>query len=131
MVESNLDRISAQIGFNIVESFKHKEDFEKLETIVNKALGILIEDGLFAYAIWLKSRGDKERKYTKTIENKSLELLKNKNINLTNKNDLMTAILDDISTNIQKTLLARQLLEKMLIYARYRAKALQKSGEMS
>ena len=45
-------------------------------------------------------------------------------INLTNKNDLIEAILD-ISNELQKTILAKQLLERMLIYARYRAKALQ------
>ncbi len=129
MIESNLDRITAQIGFSIAESFKQKEDFEKLETIVNKALGVLIEDGLFAYVVWLRSRSDREKRYAEAIENKSLELLKNKNINLTNKNNLMTAIIDDISKYIQKTLLARQLLERMLIYARYRAKALQKGSD--
>ena len=126
MVEGNLDRISAVTGFHIVESFNQQEDFEKLETTVNKALGILIEDGLFAYVVWLRSRGEKEKKYTKVIEEKSLELLKDKNISLTDKNDLMFAILDDILQYIQKTLLARRLLERMLIYARYRAKSLQK-----
>jgi hypothetical protein len=42
------------------------------------------------------------------------------------KEKLRKAILKEIASNIQKTLLTRQLLERMLVYARYRAKALQK-----
>ncbi len=129
MMECNLDRVSAQIGFDIPEQFKRKEDFEKLETIANKALGVLIEDSLFAYAVWLKSRSEKEKKYAERIENKSLKLLKSKDVSLTDKNDLITAIRDDITTSIHKTLLARQLLERMLVYARYRAKALQSGSD--
>ena len=123
----NLDKISAEIGFDLAETFKNKNDAEKLETIVTKALGILIEDGLFAYTIWLESRGNRERKYAAEILNKSLDLLKDERIKLVNDGKLRDAILG-ISENIQKTLLARQLLERMLVYARYRAKALQKEG---
>jgi len=129
VTEYNLDRISAEIGFELAEQFQRKDDFEKLETIVNKALGVLIEDGLFAYVVWLKSRSEKERDYAKRLEDKSLKLLKSQSISLTDKDDLLTAIRDDITTSIQKTLLARQLLERMLIYARYRAKALQKGSD--
>ncbi len=122
----NLDMISAQFGFSIPELFKQqKEDLEKIETLANKALGIIIGEGLLAYAVWLKSRSEKEKKYAKVIENKSLELLKSECIKLTNKEDLTEAALE-ISESIQKTLLARQLLERMLVYARYRAKAMQK-----
>lgn len=123
----NLDKISAEIGFDLAETFKNKDDAEKLETMVTKALGILIEDGLFAYTIWLESRGNRERKYAAEILNKSLDLLKDERIKLVNDGKLRDAILK-ISESIQKTLLARQLLERMLVYARYRAKALQKEG---
>ncbi len=124
--QSNLDLTSAKIGFSIVEQFKQKDDFDKLENVSTKALGVLIEEGLLAYFVWLESRGEREKKYAEVIRDKSLELLKN--AKLTEKNNSIDAALD-ISSNIQKTLLARQLLERMLVYARYRAKALQKGSD--
>jgi hypothetical protein len=125
--ESNLDKVSAEIGFDLAESFKDKEDAKKLETIVTKALGVLIEDGLFAYAIWLESRSKTEKNYTAKIIEKSLDLIRDR-VNITSKNSLIDATLE-ISENIQKTLLARQLLERMLVYARYRAKAIQNGSD--
>lgn len=121
-IESNLDKVSAEIGFDLAESFKDKDDAKKLETTVTKALGVLIEDGLFAYTVWLESQGKSEEKYATEISKKSLDLLRDSRVNLTKKNMLRDAVLE-ISENIQKTLLARQLLERMLVYARYRAKA--------
>ncbi len=126
VTEYNLDRISAEIGFELAESNKNRaKDFER---IITKALGILIEDGLFAYAIWLESENEK------SIIDSSYKLLKDKlklikNNYESKKEKLRKAILEEISSSIQKTLLARQLLERMLIYARYRAKALQKGSD--
>lgn len=123
----NLDQVSAKIGFDLAE--KNKERAKEFERIVTKALSILVEDGLLAYAIWLESEDESE------VINCSFELLKNRtNIIQKDYNDvkdiekLRKAILEEIAVDIQKTLLARQLLERMLIYARYRAKALQKGS---
>jgi len=133
MTEENLDKIAAEIGFELADTIKRDEiDKEKiknkakeLERTLTKALGILIEDGLLAYAIWLESEDETE------IIDQSFRLLKDKtklieNNYTNNKEKLRKAILKEISTSIEKTLLARQLLERMLVYARYRAKALQK-----
>lgn len=116
-----LDKISAEIGFDLAERFKEGDDADKLETIVTKAIGILIEDGLLAYVIWLESRGKKEKEYTKEILDKSKDLLRE--LKLTTENDPINMALE-ISSSIEKTLLARQLLERMLVYTRYRAKSL-------
>jgi len=125
IVEGNLDRISAEIGFDLSDEFKEKSEKEKkeLEGIITKVLGILIEDGLFAYAIWLESENKEPHK---AIISSSLKLLKDIDLIPDNQNDLRNAILKNISDSVQKTLLARQVLEKMLVYAKYRAKALQK-----
>ncbi len=120
---SNLDKIAAEVGFELADN--KKDSAKEFERTVTKALGILIEDGLFAYAIWLESEGETEiiNKSFKLLEDKT-KLIKNDYTN--NKEKLREAILEEISTSIEKTLLARQLLERMLVYARYRAKALQK-----
>ena len=121
LIKSILNKIVNEKSFNELRKNPPKFDPKELERVITKALGILIEDGLFAYSIWLKSEDENPHR---AIIASSLELLKNEKINLTNKNDLIEAILD-ISNELQKTILAKQLLEKMLIYARYRAKALQ------
>ena len=117
-----VDKILAEVGFDLAESFKEKDDTDKLETIINKAIGVLIEDGLLAYVIWLKSREKKEEKYTTKILKKTEDLLRER-LKLTTENDPINMALE-ISSSIEKNLLARQLLERMLVYARYRAKSL-------
>jgi len=116
----NLDKLSAEMGFELAN--EHKNDAKEFERTVTKALGILIEDGLLAYSIWLEKEGELK------IIDKSFKLLKSAGIikdENSSKDKLRKAALI-ISENIDTTLLARQLLERMLVYARYRAKALQK-----
>ena len=125
-VEHNLDRISAEIGFKLAEN--NIDGAKEVERYITKALGILIEEGLFAYAIWLESEDRRD------IMDSSYELLKErikliKNNYGSGKEKLRNAILKEISSSIHKTLLARQLLERMLVYARYRAKALQSGSD--
>jgi len=121
----NLDKISAKIGFEIVDNDIDDKTAREFEKEITKALGILMEDGLFAYAIWLESKRKKDDDvYSKIIE-KSKELLKNANLIKNEDNRDLREIMLEISNKLQKTILAKQLLEKMLIYARYRAKALQ------
>jgi len=110
------------------EEFKKnlpKFDAKEIERIITKSLGILIEDGLFAYAIWLESENKDPHK---VITVSSLKILTDTNLISNKKSNLRDAMLE-ISSSIQKTLLTRQLLERMLIYARYRAKALQKGSD--
>ncbi len=125
-MEINLDNIAAEIGFKLAEV--NKDNAKDFERIVTKALGILVEDGLLAYAIWLES--EDEEKIIDEIINKSYDLLKDKMGLIKNdyngKDKLRKAILYEISRDIRKTLLARQLLERMLTYAKYRAKAIVK-----
>jgi len=110
--------------FSELKERPKKLDAKEYEREVNKALGILIEDGLFAYSIWLESENKEPHRVMQTM---SLTLLKDSEIGLIkDSTDLRNGILKEISTSIDKTLFARQLLERMLIYAMYRAKALQK-----
>ncbi len=128
-MEINLDNIAAEIGFKLAEV--NKDNAKDFERIITKALGILVEDGLLAYAIWLES--EDEEKIIDEIINKSYDLLKDKMGLIKNdyngKDKLRKAILYEISRDIRKTLLARQLLERMLTYAKYRAKAIVKQSQ--
>ena len=101
-----------------------KFDAKEMERIINKSLGILIEDGLFAYDIWLESENKDSHK---VIIVSSLKILND--TNLTSNQDSLRDVILEIAKSIHKTLLARQLLERMLVYARYRAKALQSGSD--
>jgi len=119
---------------------KKENDFKRLkenslnfqpdifENEITKALGILIEDGPFAYFIWLKSQ-DKEAHRAMLIQ--TARLLKyhlhfvidlNKDI----KEVLENLFIYKISSDLNMLILAKTLIERMLIYARYKAKAMQK-----
>ena len=143
-----LDEIAAKYGFELCDVFKIiklKEKSEKtsettkatpddsgksigdaykeLERETNKALGILIEDGPFAYSVWLESKNEAPHK---SINNQSIGILKDENVSLINNNNLREGVLNDIASDLNKLILTKKVLERMLIYARYRAKALQK-----
>jgi len=123
----------------LAEDKKKAEEFERLrqkpptfapdtfETEITKALGILIEDGPFAYLIWLKSQ-DKEPHQAMLIQTarllaqvKMIEIDKTKDV----KEELENKFLNEIGSDLNKLILTKTLFEKMLIYARYKTKAMQ------
>ncbi len=97
------------------------------ETEITKALGILVEDGPFAYMIWLKSQ-DKEAHRAMLIQTAriltDLKLIKEINPNSDLKQEIENYFIG-LSDDLSKLLFAKTVLEKMLIYARYKAKAMQ------
>ncbi len=118
----NIDKICMKVVYSKSLS---QQDAEELEKEVNKALGILIEDGLFAFSVWLESKKKKGNNVYSLIEEILLKVLKNIPFNkqtLENKN-LKDFILE-ISDSLEKVLFIRKILERALIYLRYRAKAL-------
>lgn len=109
----NLDKECADYGYEI--SMVEKD----LEALVRKSLNILEEDGLYAFALYLYSRGESEKKKAIKIEEKILEFLKKLKIISDSQNDLRTAIREEIANNLDKLLLSKQILERTLIYALY------------
>jgi len=97
------------------------------ETEITKALGILVEDGPFAYMIWLKSQ-DKEPHRAMLIQTArilaALKVIKKIETNKNLKKKIEEAFLK-LSEELSKLLFAKTILEKMLIYARYKAKAME------
>jgi hypothetical protein len=114
----------------LINNFEIKFTFSasQFETEITKALGILVEDGPFAYFIWLKSQ-DKEPHQAMLIQTaiilEKLNLIENILPEENIKSKLEEAFLEKISTDLTKTLFVKTILEKMLIYARYKAKAMQ------
>jgi len=85
------------------------------ENLINKLLGVLANDGV--YAMWIYSKSKKD-----INENKFLEKLK----------DLLKAdsqnykkFFSELSNNLNQLLFFKELLEKTLTYARYHAKSME------
>ncbi len=114
--------------FNELKNSLHNISKKEFETEITKALGILVEDGPFAYIIWLKAQ-DKEPHRAMLIQTarilQELKIINSISPDGNLKDKIEKAFLNEISTDLTKTLLVKTVLEKMLIYARYKAKAMQ------
>lgn len=132
-----LDMKCAECG-NMIALIK-----DNSETLITKSLGVLQEDGIYAFYIYLLSRGKKEEKPALKTTYLMFRLLKERDIfktseplekfkeEFTENNErknyiesLLSSIRNELAQNIDSLLLSKELLERTLIYARYHAKAL-------
>ena len=116
-MEKNLDLECAKYGNKIVKS-------DKDETLITKSLGVLQEDGVYAFFLYLASRGDKEKELAKRISQETFSLLKEKIGKIKEEGEPLPAIREKLAPDLDSLLLAKQLLERTLVYARYHAKAI-------
>ncbi|HID30156.1 MAG TPA: hypothetical protein EYP19_09145 [Desulfobacterales bacterium] len=82
MSGQNLDRLCAQYGYRICQAvaaeFKDKDgkpDKAKTENHITKSLAVLQEDGVYAFFIYLFSRGERERAGAARLREKAHGLL--------------------------------------------------------
>ena len=117
----NLDLACARTGQAIAE-----KPSKELEKLVTTALAVLEEQGVYALFLFLKTRGGKA---APTIEQKVREFLKTtpQRAPLLSGNGDVFALLQSMSEDLDKLLLARDLLRQALVYARYHARVPQKS----
>ncbi len=94
------------------------------ETLITKALGVLQEDGVYAFFLYLASQ---KKEPSNAIKEKAFIFLRQDEILrqiFKTDNDTLKAIRDDLSDKLDELLFAKELLERTLVYARYHAKAL-------
>jgi hypothetical protein len=123
----NLEPICAKYGRKIIIK-DNKIKIKDQENIINKALGVLAENGLYAMAVFLLSCHKKE--YGKKVLTDFLyELWSDNKVQLIDKKnfqndpaELLTAV-RKITESLPKLILARKVTEQALIFARYHAKA--------
>jgi hypothetical protein len=144
---TNLDRLAAQYSQNIISYLVDKDEqgnertdkkqindaAKKSENTVTKALSVLQEDGVYACFLYLLA---KEKDSGKVVVAEILELLEqlgfgwnkptkeNGQVNLS-PDIVLKHITDNVTQNLERLLLTKEILEQMLIYARYGAKARQ------
>jgi|Deesub1362A_J573_1020465.scaffolds.fasta_scaffold01573_6 hypothetical protein len=132
-----LDLECAKYGEGIIrkisEQMKERVDKNKIESLITKMLGVLQEDGLYAFALYAKSKSPNSAEEKKSQEaitadvvyKETKALLKDKKIKLlNNKTELLEAIRESLGDDLEKLFFAKELVERMLVYARYHAKAL-------
>ncbi len=128
---TNLDSLCAQYGYAIIQAVAPngsllKADRAKLENSITKSLGVLQENGVYAFFLFLEYR--KDEKGIRETKRQVLELLRHKKTNLLGQGNDDFAAMRQLTENLDRILLARQLIEQTLIYARYHAKALRETA---
>lgn len=121
----NLDLACARTGQAIAE-----KPSKELEKLVTSALAVLEEQGVYALFLFLKTRGGNA---APTIVQEAHKLLRETprrapllSGNGNGKDDVFKP-LQSMSEDLDKLLLARDLLRQALVYARYHARGPQKS----
>lgn len=125
----NLDRLCAEYGEKfareIAGAFGSKDKDKKAENLITKSLGVLQEQGIYAYVLFNESRGQSEKNAGNKMNELTKELLKDKLL-LIGEGDLLKEIRKDegLAADLEKLILAMQVLQQTLTYARYHAKAM-------
>ncbi len=112
---TNLDAVINKVGFKVAEA--SNTDKSKYKNSLDKALGVLANDGVYAYYVYCKAKDISDvfikeiaplMEYTTTKpENSDYELY-----------------FRNLSENLHDLLFFKEILERALIYARYHAKAM-------
>jgi hypothetical protein len=124
---TNLDSLCTHHGYTIVHTAApngslSKSDKAKLENTITKSLGVLQENGVYAFFLFLEYRkGDTG---APEVKSQTLALLRHEQIDLLSQGNDDFAAVRQLTEDLDRLMLARQLIEQTLIYARYHAKAL-------
>lgn len=129
-MNNNLDAELNKLGFEIA----NKAQNDGLLTFIDKALGVLANDGVYAYYVFClskdkKDKGDKPCKkifIDEPVATLKSFLLSDKYGNIgNNEADYKEEkFFEKLSGNLPDLLFFKDALERALIYARYHAKAL-------
>jgi len=124
----HLDWLAAHHAQEVIRKTKD-EKASDVDNTATKALGILQENGIYACALFLKSRPSSEKNRADIVMAEMLSLLEGLGFGWDQPRsdraeDVLQHISDRVtSDNLERLLLAKETLEQMLIYARYGAKA--------
>jgi hypothetical protein len=124
----HLDWLAAHHAQEVIHNTRG-EKASDVDNTATKALGILQENGIYACALFLKSRPKAEKDRADAVMAEMLNLLDGLGFGWGQPRsgqveDVLRHLSDKVtSDNLERLLLAKETLEQMLIYARYGAKA--------
>jgi hypothetical protein len=120
----NLDRLAAERAQAIIRRTADKKASE-IDNTITKSLGVLQENGVYACFLYLlaKEKGNRD-----VVVEEMLSLLDALNFGWGKPANYEAAtvlkhITDKVTIELERLLMAKETLEKMLIYSRYGAKA--------
>lgn len=120
---TNLDYLAATRAQEIIKRTSAKASARDVDTTVTKALGVLQTNGVYACFLYLLAR---EKDIGKIVVEEMLDVLQdlgwNKPSSLT-PDVVLRHISENVTRDLERLLLAKEVLEQTLIYARYGAKA--------
>jgi hypothetical protein len=142
----NLDYLAAKYAQKVISTTGSVKKASDVENAVTKVLGVLQENGVYACFVFAFSRakekssdGKKEQKdevkVMQAIIKQMLALLNEVHYNVPdgtaqlNSQNVLNDISENVTKELERLLLAKDVLEQMLIYARYGAKAREDNGE--
>ncbi|NMC61168.1 MAG: hypothetical protein GYA51_17565 [Candidatus Methanofastidiosa archaeon] len=107
--------------------YGQKIGFEVDKTKLQKALGVLREDGVYAMFLWIEDKDkDKDKKtrekLMKLLNEESIKKYLNSSQNFPNNFKEFCEKLKDVVKDIDKLLFLKKILERTLTYALYHAK---------
>lgn len=115
-MDNNLDRLCFGHGIEIANGD------QDVENIVQNSLGVVQEDGIFALKLYLKSENEKTSRENKEAIKKLNEKIGNLLSKFELTEDFSKKELKKLGNNIDNLFLAKELIERTLVYARYHAK---------
>lgn len=117
----NLDLACAKVGKTIAE-----RPSKELENLVTSALAVLEEQGIYALFLFLKTRGGSAANNVNKELYEFLKATPEQAPVLSNNADIFTS-LEQLANDLDKLLLARDLVRQTLVYARYHARVTEES----
>lgn len=125
----NIDLACAELGQKLAE-YPSKE----LEKCITDALAVLEEQGLYALFLYLGNQKKDEigDKITSAVRQFMEDTPKTSHLlPKSGEKDILVLVREEIASNLDKLILARDLVHQALVYARYHAKMRQKDGAHS
>ena len=120
-----LDIECAKKASELISHFKEadKDQKNKLRNILNSSIGVLQENGVYAFFLWLSSRKAKkaESEIAQKIEDSCKSLLSEQKLIPGGADPLNASLFEEL----EKLILTKKLIEQTLIYALYHAKAIE------
>ncbi|KIM12165.1 MAG: hypothetical protein KU38_04495 [Sulfurovum sp. FS08-3] len=112
----NLDAKINEVGFTIVKKISAKDENErkKYKNEIEKTLGVLSNDGVYAYWVYCQSK-----KITDVFIDEIKSLMK-----IVSQESDNQKFFQNLSQDLNQLLFFKEILEKALTYARYHAKAM-------
>ncbi|MFW0885017.1 hypothetical protein ACMCNP_08295 [Candidatus Acidulodesulfobacterium sp. H_13] len=98
------------------------------EALITKVLGVLREDGVYAFFLY---RSSLKKDQHIAIKNQAFDFLKQDAILghvFGTETDVLTGIREKLSDKLDELFFAKEILERTLVYARYHAKTLEDSS---